>query len=405
MKGSPDIRPRYKVRFPDSESLRASQAAELPFLDVTVVNHRRSFIGVVPLVMLGVNRMPDAEEQLGFLTKEYGAEVVIDRQYAPGGQEGFGLPVGPEIDGSPSLDDILEAIRAREAWELARGAGSIIAIVDSGIAGSRLEFPQTKRRGQWSLNGRDAWRDEQGHGTMCACIAAATRVDGGEFDGVAPDASLLACRTTFVDSELTTIYDFLGDFAQVNGVPVIASNSWGLKTGQPPPDDPNEDFPDALEQALAAGVIAVFSAGNYHGLAGGLPDACSPTSIWQHKCRDDVVTVANSRPDGSMWATSSRGPGQYAGTVGATDKPDVNAPTPPDGRVLWGDQVASLPDGWGTSGACPQVAGLLALALSKGATDRQAIVEAITSTAESLGHDRACEGAGRIDCRAALEAL
>jgi serine protease AprX len=277
--------------------------------------------------------------------------------------------------------------------------------VDTGIAGTRPEFPSVKRLGQWSPAGQDAWTDDHGHGTMCACIATATSAAGGEFDGVAPDASLISCRTEFLDSELTTIYDFLGDFAEQNGVPVVASNSWGYKSGEPPPAR-DDDFPSALEDALQRGVIAVFSAGNYHQLAGGAPDRCDPTSIWEHKCRADVMTVANSVPDGSMWPTSSRGPGQLHGEPGSAHKPDVNAPTPAYGRVLWGTSVRSLPEGWGTSGACPQVAGLVALALATRKTsDRDAIFAAIRDSAVSLGLGPDCQGTGRIDCNAALARL
>jgi serine protease AprX len=396
--------PRYKVRFPDADSLRASQAVESPLLNVEVINPRRAFISVTPAEIVGVD-VVEPEQQFAHL-RQYGAEIVVDTQYSPGASaEGFQLPVGPEVPEAPSLDDVLDLIRARKAWDLARGAGAVIAVVDSGIAGTRPEFPQTKRVGQWSPVGHDAWTDSLGHGTMCACIATATRTQGGEFDGVAPDASLIACRTGFFDTELTTIYDFLGDFAVEHGVPVIASNSWGYQTGSPPPAGRPDDFPSALEDALARGVIAVFSAGNYHEMAGGSPDECQPTSIWEHKCREDVMTVANSRPDGSMWSTSSRGPGQFFGQQGMALKPDVNAPTPPNGRVLWGESVASLPDGWGTSGACPQVTGLIALALSHGEKDRDKIFAAIRNSAFTLGLEETCQGKGRIDCRAALDLL
>jgi len=398
--------PRYKIRFPDADSLRASQAVESPLLNVAVINHRRAFISVSPAEILGVDVVREPDEQFEYLRHQYGAEIVIDTQYAPGASaEGFQLSVGPEVPDAPSLDDVLDLIRAREAWSLARGAGSVLAIVDSGIAGGRPEFPQTKRLGQWSPAGHDAWSDALGHGTMCACIATATRAYGGEFDGVAPDAGLIACRTGFLDSELATIYDFLGDFAEDNGVAVVASNSWGYQSGSPPPGGRPDDFPAALEEALGRGVIAVFSAGNYHEMANGSPDACQPTSIWEHKCRDDVLTVANSRPDSTMWSTSSRGPGQLFGHPGMGLKPDVSAPTPPNGRVLWGADVASLPDGWGTSGACPQVSGLIALALSCGETDRDVIFNAIRASAVTLGLESSCQGTGRIDCRATLDKL
>jgi serine protease AprX len=299
---------------------------------------------------------------------------------------------------------MLTLINAQEAWLLTRGESAVIAIVDTGIAGGRPEFPPAKRRGQWSPIGDDAWQDDRGHGTMCACIASATRAAGGEFDGVAPDASLLSCKTDFWDSELTTIYDFLGDFAEENETLVIASNSWGYETGEPPPANPGDDFPQALDDALSRGVIAIFSAGNDHALAGGTPDGCTPTSIWQHKCRDDVFTVANSNPEGSMWPDSSRGPGEQFGQPGTDFKPDVNAPTPPNGRVLWGDTASNVSE-WGTSGACPQAAGLVALALSLGVKDRTQIFTAIREAAVTLGLDPACQGRGRINCRATLEAL
>ena len=86
---------------------------------------------------------------------------------------------------------------------------------------------------------------------LAACIAAATRADGGQFDGVAPEAGLYSCRTLFYSSELVSIYDYLADEARRLGQPIIASNSWGMQTGTPPTtDDP--DFQQALRDAQAA---------------------------------------------------------------------------------------------------------------------------------------------------------
>lgn len=409
---------RYKVRFPDHESFNAAQAAESVSSDVSVSNGRRNFISVgepeAPRLAaleargtLDVDALmaADPEKDLAMYQSEYGAEIVADYQYSLERSEpaGFGLPVGPEAPGAESLDDVLRQIGATDAWGTTRGKGVAIAIVDTGVSGSRPEFEPSRRVGQWAPQGEDAWTDWDGHGTMCACIAAASRAGGGEFDGVAPEASLIACRTHYYDSELTTIYDYLTDFAKKpDAPPLIASNSFGVKTGQPPAPDPASDFVDALGDAIAAGVTVCFSAGNYHDLAGGAPDACNPTSIWLHKGRADVLTVATSRPDGKMWFYSSRGPGQFAGEPGTANKPDVTAPTPPNGRVLYGETASSLPDGWGTSGACPQVAGLLALLRAAG-HDRQAAIDAVTAGAVPLpGIGSDCQGAGVIDCRKSL---
>jgi subtilisin family serine protease len=87
------------------------------------------------------------------------------------------------------------------------------------------------------------------------------------------------------------------------------------------------------------------------------------------------------------------------------DKPDVTAPTPPNGRVVYGDEVRSLPNGWGTSGACPQVAGLAALLRGKRAATVQEVRDAVRGTAVPLGHGPDCEGEGLIDCAAAIAAI
>ena len=405
---------RYKVRFPDPEGLQASEAIESPLVTVPVRNVRRRFLSVATLPEVLLARQGEEDElkhqlddQLTTYVRDYGAEVVEDVRYdLEEAEDGFALPVAPEVPDSASLDDVLDLIHARDAWATSRGEGVVIAIVDTGVNGARPEFPQDKRRGQWAPQGLDPWVDDVGHGTMCACIACGTRQDGGAFDGVAPDAGLISCRTRFFDSEVVTLYDYLTDFAtEHSDVALVASNSFGRKTGQPPAAPPDNDLADALTDAVAAGVVICFSAGNYHDLAGGDPDACAPTSIWLHKCRADVLTVATSRPDGTMWFYSSRGPGQFDGQPNMRSKPDVTAPTPPDGRVVYGDDIRSLPDGWGTSGACPQVAGLAALLLGNQRATPETVRDAIRATAVSLGHWATCEGEGLIHCQAAVEAF
>jgi serine protease AprX len=200
---------------------------------------------------------------------------------------------------------------------------------------------------------------------MCMTIAGASRERGSRYLGVAPGAGLMSCRTGFFDSELAAIYDELAARART-GERIVASNSFGLRRGTPPPPPgAGAEFPDALNEAIAAGVLVVFSAGNNHQLAGGRPDACAPNSIWVYKSRDDLLSVATCDLERQMWFYSSRGPGQHHGQPGMSEKPDVTAPTPRNGKILYGAQEQVLQNGWGTSGACPQVAGLAALIWSR----------------------------------------
>lgn len=399
---------RYKLRFPTREALEASLAIEDVGGVVAVALPERRVISLdVP-----ASQVSFLAESFDVARQHYGAEIVEDYRYSLEQMDFFNpLAFAPEVEAQQSLDDVIAAIRAPSAWESTRGEGVVIAIVDTGIDGSRPEFPHHKRHHRsWAANGENPWTDWQGHGSMCAAIAAGTRSEGGEFDGVAPDAMIMSCRTHFYDTELAAIYDELAALAR-EGTTVIASNSFGVQTGTPPPVPADSDFIPALDDAIEAGVIVCFSAGNYHHLAGGAADGHEPNSIWLHKGREDLLTVGAAKPDGSMWYYSSRGPGQFFGQTGTARKPDLVGITPPFGRVVYGGGVSVLKDGWGTSGCCPQVAGLAALIQSKKlAADqpplgRNALFDAIRSTAADLSHHSLSQGSGRLDCGAAIAQL
>lgn len=217
-------------------------------------------------------------------------------------------------------------------------------------------------------------------------------------------AQLIACKTRFFDTQLAAIYDYLLDLVETKGLRIVATNSYGIPVGAAPPP-PGAVFMEALDDAIRGGVAVVFSAGNYHELAGGQASDCGPTSIWQYKCRADILSVATCKLDRTMWSYSSRGPGDLAGGSGMSEKPDVTAPTPENGAVLYGDSIKVLANGWGTSGAAPQAAGLAALLLShRPQASTSDVFEVIRGTAVPLGRSHECEGSGMIDCKAALDA-
>jgi serine protease AprX len=75
---------------------------------------------------------------------------------------------------------------------------------------------------------------------------------------------------------------------------------------------------------------------------------------------------------------------------------------PTYGEVVWGSGYQVM-EWWGTSGACPQVAGLAALILGLDPTLTPAQVgDVIRATCRDIQLPKACAGAGLIDCEAAV---
>ncbi|MGR3421448.1 MAG: S8 family peptidase [Paracoccus sp. (in: a-proteobacteria)] len=406
---------RFKIRFPSAEAMQAAQAVETLNSEVVLKNEKRAYVALeVPQLpeVTAKTEQSDAirgaiefAPELQQFAEQYGAEIVRDYQFdleMPG--DGFSFEAVDETP-SGSLPDVTEMINAPAAWKHTTGGSVTIAVVDTGIDGTHPEFPDWKKAGSWEAPGESAWTDWQGHGTMCAAICGASDANSGSrYRGVAPDAKLIACRTRFFDSELGAIYDYLIGLVGTLDGPLVATNSFGHKTGSPPPLPGQLDFIDAMEDAIQAGIFVFFSAGNNHELAQGAPSACSPNSVWLHKSRSDVFPVATCDLERAMWFYSSRGPGQHFGDAGTSEKPDVTAPTPKNGKILYGGDERVLANGWGTSGACPQAAGLAALLLDlDGGLARDELFDAIRNSAVDLGFGHTCQGAGMLDCGASVD--
>lgn len=400
----PQLRPsdkRYKIRFPTAAAFEAATAHECTDFQSAVVNPKRLYCTLgLPAWEAGESAAEkNLEERLEFFVAQYGAEITEDPQYELDLPPGWPPPSQPGP--AASLDEVIEAIGVRETWRAGnRGAGVTLAIVDTGVDGERAEIPPWKRRGSWQVHGARPYADPVGHGTMCAVVAAGNRDAGGRFEGVAPEAGILACRTRFFDSELAAIYDHLiGLVEKDRELRLITTNSFGRRSGTPPPP-PTGDFPAALGEAISKGIAVFFSAGNNHELAGGEADTCYPESIWQYKVRADVCTVGACDLEGRIWSYSSRGPGQGHEAAGYTRKPDLVAPTPRYGLVAFGLEDRSFAEGWGTSGACPQAAGLAALLwTAEPGLSPSELFERLRQGARDLGWSWNCQGAGRLDGR------
>lgn len=310
------------------------------------------------------------------------------------------------------LNDVMEQINAPSAWEVSRGRGVTIAVVDTGVCSTLPEIPQFKQSpiDLPTTYAGAHWKDEIGHGSMCAAIAGATVAEGGRYSGVAPGATIVAARTTLRATDIFQVYDELIDLTRsglIDG-PLVISNSFGSYSCSADvafPDD--HPFMEIVLAAVDAGIVVVFAAGNNHvDECGHDPSACSPNTIWGVNSHDRVISVGTvdenetNRDASTPHCNSSRGPGQWADEY---PKPDCVAPT--YGEVVWGCGYRRM-DWWGTSGACPQVAGLAALLLELDRDLRpEQVADIVRSSCRDLSGPRACVGQGLIDCDAAVRLL
>jgi serine protease AprX len=303
------------------------------------------------------------------------------------------------------LNDVLKLIGAPDAWLRSTGTETYIAIVDSGINKSHLEFPAWKRADGFSFDGSDPWQDSLGHGTMCAAIAAGSPQAGARVSGVAPNARLYSCRINYTASEAIAAYEWIENRFKEHGKPIIVNNSFGFESKMPPvelgiPITPNHLMARVLRRMVTNGLPVVFAAGNNHnGAACVNPLPCSPDTIWAFPSLPEIMTVADIDQKLDPREFSSRGPGQWH--TNTSQKPDCAAPT--FGYVLFGDTYREADDGWGTSGAAPQVTGLLSLLASqRPAATPTELNDRVRSTCKPLNACRRCVGHGMIQCNMAL---
>jgi len=305
-----------------------------------------------------------------------------------------------------TLDDVLDHANAHKAWEWSAGEGVTIALIDAGVPSTR-DFPRWKRAGSgisFAYPGQ-AWHDDSGHGAMTACIAASTSLCGGKFNGFAPNAKVLACRTSFRSNDVFMILDQLIKRVSTKAIasPLVVNLSLGIEGAQPPALSRQHPYVAAVEHLVSLGVFVVCAAGNNHPPQN--PIAEVPDTIWGPNSLDSVCCVGavnwRDRNDEGIHAKSSRGPGQWA--VSKT-KSDCVAPC--YGEVLWGDAYRAM-RWWGTSGASPQVAGLAALVLSytRGGLNPYEVRDAILDGCVSLVGSPLCVGRGLINCAGTMRLL
>jgi subtilisin family serine protease len=293
---------------------------------------------------------------------------------------------------SPRADQWgLERIRAPEAWVAARGARTVVAVVDTGV---HLTHPDLAPRLLRDRGGRvvgldlvdgGAPHDEQGHGTLVAGVIAAatdTGVGGPGIAGVAPDARLMPIRVLDRDGRgRVSDVDTGIRWAVDNGADVV---NLSLESMAPLPGDVLASGLDgAVRYAWERGVVVVAAAGN------------SGTPFTDFRSSTPVLLVGATDRNDRRATFSDGGRSDMVMAPGVDIVSTACSPCRDGGGAGYGRAS-------GTSFAAPHVAGAVAVLRSAGLSHTDAVARLRDTAARVEGGGLVATGHGRIDLAAAI---
>jgi len=262
----------------------------------------------------------------------------------------FGLLAGPAAFG-PASPAYADQVRERQywlaeygierAWQITRGAGVRIAIIDTGVDGSHQDLVGAvvggaDFSGMGSSNGQTPVGADRRHGTMVASLAAGR--GNNQTDGVigsAPQAEILSLSISFGGGEISPDDQIARAvrYAVDQGAHIIS-----LSLTRNTRDWP-ESWDRAFSYALANDVVVIAAAGNR---GSGTEAVGAPATM------PGVLTVGGVNRDRVASSTASA-QGITLGVMAPSE--GLVGAVPGGGYVAWS----------GTSGAAPIVAGIAAL--------------------------------------------
>jgi subtilisin family serine protease len=288
------------------------------------------------------------------------------------------LPASARTD-DPLYDQIwgLRRIGAESAWQFSRGAGVLIAVVDTGVD---LEHPDLKDQVVPGLSvvGEGLPDDKHGHGSLIAGIAAARSDNAEGIAGVAPEARILPVRVfdsagSATSSSVARAIRFAVDAADRRDAKLVLNLSFvGPSQPQSIVDgDPgsaifgDEAVKRAISDAAASGAVVVTAAGN---------DSSPHTAFDPPNHQGIIVVGASDKED------------RCTGFTNYGDGLDILAPGVGILSTYWNgpEDQSGYAYADGTSMAVPFVAGAAALLMSEG-LDNVETVDRLISTARGPG--------------------
>jgi len=310
----------------------------------------------------------------------------------------------------------LTQVRAEQAWPTSRGAGTTIAVVDTGVDLSHPDLAaqlvpgatfvdcgaKTTVCSDGNWKGTDGvGQDVDSHGTHVSGIAAAITGNGTGVAGVAPDARIMPIKVLEDGSGTTTDIAHGIRWAADHGADVI-----NLSLGSLPGTQVlsitglDTDVEDAIDYARTKGAVSVIAAGNTSTIACTSPGFSSSGICVGSTDKNELHSAFSELPVKPDLKVVSA-PGGFA--FGACDD-DVWSTVPTE--VTSGCGVGGYDAFAGTSMATPHVAGVAALLLAQGRTVDQT-EQAILTTARTpvlglRGQFSPLYGYGVVDAQAAV---
>ena len=302
-------------------------------------------------------------------------------------------------------------IRATTAWDTTRGAGAVVAVLDTGIAAhSDLDaniLPGYDFISDASVggdgNGRDADPSDPGdfdgiypsswHGTHVAGTVAAVTGNGIGVAGTAPEAKVVPVRVLGrgggYDSDIADAVIWASG-GSVSGVPANANPAEVINLSLGGAGSCGSAMQNAINGAVGRGTTLVIAAGNSNANVSGFsPANCS-----------NVIAVGSNTSTGARSSFSNYGAGITISAPGSGIVSTLN-----NGQTTPGSESYASYDG--TSMAAPHVAGVVALvqSVSNPALTPAQVRSLLTGTARPFPSTPSQPlGAGIVDAAAAVAA-